>query len=220
MRFRSKVALPLSLAVHTLTWAQATLPDVSPIFNDTVASSNGVEVIQPFLDFVDSDADGVMDSISVRFNVYPANSAVRLFGTPARTVAFPSPCANPDEYRWSEVSSTRLIGRDSSRAHLAIELVAGCTESIFPFDYKEAERTFVYSAAVDAPGGPVWQKLYNYGVSSFNEANIDADAETELVLGLAIPQSSLPDGASNLRAIGIEAADGAVVFDVSRLLTR
>jgi len=103
---------------------------------------------------------------------------------------------------------------------MAIGLAAGCTEADFPYDYKEAYKTFVYSAAVDAPSGSVWQKTYYIDLSSFDEINFDGDADKELALGMVVDLPQLPDAASNLRSIGFEPENGAVIFDVKRALTR
>lgn len=215
------LALGLNPPVHAEALTQGSLLDLAPLFKESVASNAGIEMIHPYLDQVDADADGVMDSINLRFNVYPAESAARLFGTVTRKVNFPSPCINPGDYRWSEISAIKFLGADSPRSHLAISLAAGCIEVDAPNDYKEATRTFVYSAAVDVPAGSVWQKVYD-GVSmvSFDEVNVDGDADKELVLGLLINRPALPDGAKDLRTTALEAADGAVVFQVTRLLTR
>jgi len=200
--------------------AQANVLDLTPLYKDVVASNTGLEMVHPYLDQVDKDADGVMDLIKIAFNVYPINSATPLFSTTIAKVDFPSPCVNPDDYRWSEISAVKFLGTDSSRSHLAIGLAAGCTEADFPYDYKEAYKTFVYSAAVDAPSGSVWQKTYYIDLSSFDEINFDGDADKELALGMVVDLPQLPDAASNLRSIGFEPENGAVIFDVKRALTR
>ena len=215
------LAFGLTPQAHAEALAQGSILDLAPLFKESVAGNPGVEMIHPYLDQVDANADGVMDSITLRFNVYPAESATRLFGTPARKVDFPSPCINPDDYRWSEISAIKFLGGDTPRSHLAISLAAGCIEADAPYDYKEAYKTFVYSAAVDAPAGSVWQKTYKgAGMSNFDEANVDGDADKELVLGLLINRPDLPDDAKDLRTSAFKASDGTVVFQVTRLLTR
>lgn len=215
------IAPALLLILGMNAQAQVTsIVDLSPLYKDTVANSPGIEMIHPYLDFVDDDTDGVMDSLIVRFDVYPADSSSRLFGTTIRKVDFPVPCVNPDDFSWAEVTSIRFLGTDASRSHLAIGLAGGCYETDPPFDYKEGYRTFVYSAAVDGSSGPVWVKTYNLEMMSFESVDVDGDTTKEVVLGLVINLANLPDDASNLRSIALEGADGTQVFNVSRPLTR
>jgi hypothetical protein len=218
MKSASIAALLFALAMNAQ--AEINMLDLTPLYKDAVAANPGVEMIHPYLDYVDKDADGFMDLLRVSFNVHPIGSTAALFSTTTVKVDFPRPCVNPAEYTWSEIVSIKFLGSDSSRSHLAVGLVAGCFEADFPFDYKEGFKTFVYSAAVDAPSGPVWQKTYYLELLSFDEVNIDGDADKELALGMVIALPQLPDDASNLRTIGFEAEDGTVVFDAKRTLTR
>ena len=225
MKTPSILALLLALSLTSQAHAEALVPgsilDLAPLFKESVASNAGIEMVHPYLDQVDADGDGVMDSVNLRFNVYPADSTTRLFGTPTRRVDFPRPCTNPGDYRWSEISAIKFLGGDTPRSHLTISLAAGCIEADAPYDYKEAYKTVVYSAAVDAPAGSVWQKAYNgAGMSNFDEVNVDGDADKELVLGLLINRPDLSDGAKDLRTNALDASDGAVVFQVTRILTR
>lgn len=218
MKSASIAALLFALAMNAQ--AEINMLDLTPLYKDAVAANPGVEMIHPYLDYVDKDADGFMDLLRVSFNVHPIGSTAALFNTTTVKVDFPRPCVNPAEYTWSEIVSIKFLGSDSSRSHLAVGLVAGCFEADPPFDYKEGFKTFVYSAAVDAPSGPVWQKTYYLELLSFDEVNIDGDADKELALGMVIALPQLPDDASNLRTIGFEAEDGSVVFDAKRTLTR
>lgn len=218
MKSPSIAALLFALAMNAQ--AEINMLDLSPLYKDAVAGNPGVEMIHPYLDQVDKDADGFMDLLKIRFNVHPIDSSAVLFSTTTAKVDFPRPCINPAEYTWSDIVSIKFLGSDSSRTHLAIGLAAGCFEADFPFDYKEGYKTFVYSAAVDAPSGPVWQKTYYLELLSFDEVNIDGDADKELALGMVIDLPQLPDDASNLRTIGFEAEDGTVVFDAKRVLKR
>jgi len=61
---------------------------------------------------------------------------------------------------------------------------------------------------------------YNLEMLSLDAVDVDGDAADELVLGLAIGRPDLPYGARNRRSIAFKATDGAVVFDVTRALTR
>jgi hypothetical protein len=215
------IAPALLLILGMNAEAQVTsLVDLSPLYKEAVASSPGIEMIHPYLNFVDDDTDGVMDSLIVRFDVYPADSSSRLFGTTNRKVDFPTPCVNPDDFNWAEVTSIKFLDTDAARSHLAIGLAGGCFEADPPYDYKEGYRTFVYSAAVDGSSGPVWVKTYNLEMMSFESVDVDGDTTKEVVLGLLINRANLPDDASNLRSIALEATDGTPVFDVSRPLTR
>jgi hypothetical protein len=220
MKAHSFTALLLAIALNPSAHAQVTTLDLAPLYKDVVASNAGVEMVHPFFDFIDNDADGVMDAVGVRFDIYPANSTTRLFGTAKRKVDFPKPCINPDEYQWSELVSVKFLGTDGPRSHVAIGLAGGCTEADEPWEYKEAYSTFVYSAAVDSAAGSVWQAAYYIDLVGFDEVNVDGDPEKELVLGMAIDLPSLPDDASNLRSVGFDAADGTVVFDAKRWLSR
>jgi len=56
-------------------------------------------------------------------------------------------------------------------------------------------------------------------MSNFDEANVDGDADKELVLGLLINRP-ICRWRKDLRTSAFEASDGAIVFQVTRLLTR
>lgn len=103
---------------------------------------------------------------------------------------------------------------------MVIGLAGGCTEADPPFEYKEAYKTYLYSAAIDDATGPVWVKVYNLELIGIDAIDVDSDTSSELVIGLAVERTDLPDGARNMRSIALEDTDGSVAFDVTRALTR
>jgi hypothetical protein len=228
MSSRVPVAALLTLAFGAPAQAQFALSEIypsydrslAPLYRDVVAGNPGVEMIQPLLDFTDADADGVFDSLTVNFNVFPVDGAASLFTTARRRVDFPRPCTNPGEYAWSEVTALRFVATQSPRAHVAIGLAAACFEADEPFTYKEGYKTVVHSAAVDQAGGTVWTKAYAQPLIGLEALDVDGDPASELVLGLGFVRPALPDGARNLRSIALDDADGSVVFDVNRAFTR
>ena len=161
-----------------------------------------------------------MDFLAVRFNVYPADGATSLFATPKRKVDLPAPCINTNEYKWTAITGHKFLGTQASRTHMAISVHGGCTETEFPYDYKETARTFIYSEATDNPSGRVWVNVYNLKMAGIDAIDIDGDTISELVMGLTLVRPDLPDGAQNMRPIAFKDTDGSVVFDVTRGLTR
>ena len=223
MKLRLITTALIAFGMATAAQAEVSIIDFTPLYKETVAASPGIEMIQPTFTDVDTDADGLADSFRVGFNVFPANSATKLFSTTPRLVAYPAvPCTNPS---WvdSDFSAVKFLGGTSaSRSHVAIGMFVECQEADAPFEWKEAKRTLVYSAAVNAAGGTMWSKVYNYALLNFDGIDVNADGTNELVLGLEVPvtvPTSLID-AGNLRSIAINGGTGAVVFDVTRLLVR
>lgn len=177
-------------------------------------------MIQPYLVELDANADFDYDSMNVRFDVYPANSNTKLFRTDIRNVTYPAPpCTNPSWVDHS-VSGVKFLGKDVTRSHMAIGFSVECQES-GGFEIKEAFKTFVYSAAVDAAGGSVWTKVYNLELLGFDGIDVDGDLVNELVLTMAVPYTTLsnPDSA-NSQTNAFEGVDGTELFQKQRAFIR
>ena len=221
MKFRLLMSALLAMAASASANASDSLLNLAPLYKETVASNPGIEMIHPYVRYVDTNVDGMPDSVVFQFNVYPVNSNIKLFSTAGRTVPVAAiPCTSPLEVDVN-LSNGKFLGELSpTRSHVALVVITSCVES-GTGEFKEAFNTLVYSADVSAPGGLVWSKVYALDLLSFDGVDVDGDATNELVVGLAVSVTGLANPESeNLRSIALEGNNGAVVFDKTRLLVR
>jgi|GEM_PF-3069676 len=203
------------------------LVDFSPLYKDVVAANEGIEMIHPYIKLTDvNPTDGIPEAF-IRFNVYPAASNVPLFSTSARNVPFPAmPCTTPI---WGEytIGGGKFQGANNlERSHMAVTLISRCTDAEGD---KEKYKTVIYSASVNVPptdpAAAVWMKVYPGSLLGFDGAkDFTGDGFPDLLVSVAVDETVAVPGINtepmNLRSIALQVVDGAVLYDVTRILAR
>jgi len=145
------------------------LADFSSLARDVTALSAGIETISPFFVIRDTNSDGNSDLFNVQFRVYAVGTSTPVvLQSVWRSTALPAiPCTSP---QWSNIDmeNVKFLGQTgSSRAHVAVELVASCQE--IGGEYKEAYKTFVYSADLSTTlNSSVWTYAANRELEGFD----------------------------------------------------
>jgi hypothetical protein len=215
----------VALGLTTTALADDGLVNFAPLYKDSVASSAGTEMVHPYLKVVDANADGLPEA-TMRFNIYPMDSSVLLFSTALRSVPFPVPPCDPATTNFVDfgLGEVKFQGDGNLfRSHMAVSLHASCADA---GGYKEAFKTVVYSASINVPptdpSATVWLKTYPLDLFGFDSRFFTAENRHALVLSLGVrvaPTAFNPEPV-NLRSISLNIEDGAVLFDVTRALTR
>lgn len=157
--------------------------NLSSLSRDVVASSPGDEIIVPYYLMKDTDADGIPDTLVVRFKVYAGGTKTLLHSSAVKSVTLlVMPCVNP-MWRDDNMFEPKFLGKDGSpRAHMGIGMYAECQENDPPYEYKRAGKTFIYSADVSKSGGSVWAYAVNREMTDFSGVDVDNDGNNEAML--------------------------------------
>jgi len=222
MKLKSIAVALLMFNVTAANAAALGLLEMSPLYKEIVTGNPGIEAVHPYFVNLDTNFDGVADTVKFRFDVYPVASNVKLHNSPLRTFTYPTnPCTNP-EYSDAYVEGLKFLGGTSLRSHIAFDLVVECQEAS-TFERKQAHKTIVYSADVSVPLGNTWTKVYNLELISFDGIDVDGNdgGINELVLTMVL-EVDVPTSleAENTRTVAMEGLDGTVVFDKQRALIR
>jgi len=158
------------------------LTDLSSLARDVTGLSDGIETINPFLILRDTNADTIPDTFYVEFRVFAGGASTPLvLKSVGKSTALPAiPCTNPlagssDVY----MENVKFLGQTgSSRAHVAVELIAECQET-GSMEYKDAYKTFVYSADLSTDlNSSVWTYAANRELEGFDIVKDANGAET------------------------------------------
>jgi hypothetical protein len=166
-------------------------------------------VVWPLFVNIDTNADDQPDKLAVRFRVSEAGSSTIDLNTQQRATLYPaSPCSSPN---WEGRDFEIRFGGDNSdnRVHVFLDLWVECEES-GSFEFKEAHKTFVYSANVTGNGSS-WVNQYNgWALAATGREDFSGDGDFENMM-LLIRDN--PNGTSTGRVVFTEMSDGTVVAD-------
>jgi hypothetical protein len=188
--------------------------DFTPLVRDFVDTNTGLEIAVPYIRYNDTTvpADGIPDSITLWFNIYPVGSTAKLHTSFARTIPVPAlPCTQPDPNSVYDDMKVKFLGTTSvSRVHLVLTGSIECWD-MADDKYKEAYKTVLYSSNA-ATAGNSWMKVWNFDTIAANGMNVDADADNEIMLTMEVPT---PTGGANAKVVYLNGGDGTIVYDNS-----
>lgn len=180
------------------------------LLKETVAGSQGNELITPVFDEQDNDQDFYPDKITVKFKVYTAGSTNKLFNTPQRAYHPPAQpsCANSfyDDWDWEPV----FFGENDSHTGVAIPFEASCENSN---TQKEVYGTFVYVADT-SQSGSAWTKSWGQELLGVDIVDWDDDQQDEVEVILGVQTNA----GLKLRTVFLDKLTGAVESDKKYLV--
>ncbi len=209
-----KAALPLLFAVglHAAPAASGdTFINTQPLFRDVVTGTAGVETIVPVFVMRDTNNDNRPDVLYVKFRVYQGGTTTLLNESAFRGVFFPdNPCTNAS---WVDVDmDPHLLGNASStRGTVVVALTTSCQET-GSGNYKDAFRTFVYSANLASADNSPWTHVQNREVISAEGIDtMGGDGVNELILSTIYNPDPNIENAANLIVTKLNFATGAIL---------
>ena len=198
-------------------WAVLThaeqVEDMSARIGDFTAAHAGKELAQPLIfGTTDSNFDGIPDSASIRFDVYPLGSSTRLYSSQSKAASFNFPT-------WATMYCTQQdfdAGEDpatSIRAGSRIVYVSGIDLNCYNFDTDyEYGKIIVFGANVSASNGSAW--LFQAAGRLESTSGVDANGDG-VVDQIAVEYDVLPTtSVSNSRVVILNAVTGAVISNV------
>jgi hypothetical protein len=190
---RSLIAIGF-VTISTTALADDAFISVKPLIADINGNNDGVEIVAPRFTLSDKDQNGVLDTMNIRYDVYPITPSPtpttvppKLYSTAGKIGAFPAtPCQDP---QWSEAYHEPIFARSGNWVATGNMMIAECGTLSGEQDIQNA---FVYVADASQAADPAraWTiSIPNAILKSMEIIDYDQNGSNELMI-MAIKESA------------------------------
>ncbi len=157
--------------------------DGRPIFKDVTSSNSGIEMIVPFIEVFDTDADDYPNRIRMQFRIFDPDTDTKVYGNTRRRGEDlpPIPCVNPADYDYDW--DLEFLGEGNSYTGILTVFYVECIETATG-DYHERTNAYLYMANTGTANGNAWLRRWSQDAASAHITDWDVDSDEEIALVL------------------------------------